>query len=146
MQRNNCVFNSEIINFFQSFTLTSINSLNCVDLFWALLNRQKMEANTKVVIFGSLGIGKSTVMNTISGEKANFQTGDEAVTQEPAAYKFSADGKEFIVVDTACLNDYNMPLQLWIEKYTKYAKEKADGLPISLLIIAFRANVRPTAE
>ena len=81
-----------------------------------------MEANTKVVIFGSLGIGKSTVMNTISGEKANFQTGDEAVTQEPAAYKFSADGKEFIVVDTAGLNDYNMPLQLWIEKYTKYAK------------------------
>ena len=105
-----------------------------------------MEANTKVVIFGSLGIGKSTVMNTISGEKANFQTGDEAVTQEPAAYKFSADGKEFIVVDTAGLNDYNMPLQLWIEKYTKYAKEKADGLPISLVIIAFRANVRPTAE
>ena len=85
-------------------------------------------------------------MNTISGEKANFQTGDEAVTQEPAAYKFSADGKEFIVVDTAGLNDYNMPLQLWIEKYTKYAKEKADGLPISLVIIAFRANVRPTAE
>ena len=79
-------------------------------MFWALLNRQKMEANTKVVIFGSLG--KSTVMNTISGEKANFQTGDEAVTQEPAAYKFSADGKEFIVVDTAGLNDYNMPLQL----------------------------------
>ena len=105
MQRNNCVFNSETINFFQSFTLTSINYLNCVDLFWALLNRQKMEANTKVVIFGSLGIGKSTVMNTISGEKANFQTGDEAVTQEPAAYKFSADGKEFIVVDTAGVND-----------------------------------------
>ena len=74
-------------------------------MFWALLNKQKMEANTKVVIFGSLGIGKSTVMNTISGEKANFQTGDEAVTQEPAAYKFSADGKEFIVVDTAGLND-----------------------------------------
>ena len=83
-------------------------------LFWALLNRQKMEANTKVVIFGSLGIGNSTVMNTISGEKANFKPGDEAeaVTQEPVAYKSSADEKEFIVVDTAGLNDYNMPLQL----------------------------------
>ena len=122
MQRNNCVFNSNQFLSKLYFNEFRFCTLNCVDLFWALLNRniKKWKPTQK----SSSSLGKSTVMNTISGEKTNFQTGDEAVTQEPAAYKFSADGKEFIEVDTAGLNDYNMPLQLWIEKYTKYAKEK----------------------
>ena len=53
------------------------------------------------------------------------------------------DGKSYKVIDTPGLNDPNMPLTQWTENYNNLASKSPE--PISLTIIAFKANVRPDA-
>ena len=105
-----------------------------------------MESKAKVIVIGTLGIGKSTVMNKISaGQKFNTSDEPEGCTKDPDSFTFNSDGKEITVVDTAGLNDNNMNISLWINNYTEYAK-KSDESAISLAIIAFKASIRPGVE
>lgn len=82
------------------------------------------ESKAKVIVIGTLGIGKSTVMNKISdGQTFNTSDEPEGCTKGPDSFTFNSDGKEITVVDTAGLNDNGMPLALWITNYTEYAKK-----------------------
>ena len=93
---------------------------------------------------GTLGIGKSTLLNKIAGGE-NFETSDSAdgCTQNPSSITYQSGGKATTVIDTAGLNDTALPLSTWISSYTEFAKTQNN---VSLCIIAFRASVRPSGE
>ena len=101
-------------------------------------------SSNAVVVLGTLGIGKSTLLNRIAGGE-NFKTSDDAegCTLKPGSVKYYHGGKATTVIDTAGLNDPGMPLIDWISSYNDFAKTSSN---VSLCIIAFKASVRPTTE
>lgn len=110
-----------------------------------------MDANTfsnkakNILIVGTLGIGKSTVMNRLAGEE-QFKAGNNAsgVTQVVSSYEFEKDGCRYKVWDTPGLNDTEMDISTWIANFKKTAK--ANQEPIHMIIVAFKSNWRPSNE
>ena len=68
-----------------------------------------------IIVIGTLGIGKSTLMNTIYGEDQKFvaKNFSESVTKTISAAEFTKEGINYTVIDTPGLNDPNMDINTW---------------------------------
>lgn len=64
------------------------------------------EDRKNIMVLGSLGIGKSTSMNVISGGEP-FKASDltTGCTQGFNSYSFDRNGRKFKIIDTPGLND-----------------------------------------
>ena len=74
--------------------------------------------NRTVIALGTLGVGKSTLMNAFSASKTGeFAVGDgaESVTKEFKAF----DMGDLTLIDTPGLNDVDIPLAYWGVKLQK---------------------------
>ena len=80
-----------------------------------------MQGNRNVIVFGTLGVGKSTLMNRIAGSD-QFQTSDgsEGCTQKVARYEIP--GKGITVIDTPGTNDPDMSLDTWVASLRDHAQ------------------------
>lgn len=94
-----------------------------------------------VLVLGTLGTGKSTVLNRTCGEEGRFEAKDsvEAVTKGFNTY----DLKNFTLLDTPGLGDPEMPLATWVGKLNA---STIKGRPVALVLMVLKAAIRPTAQ
>ena len=85
--------------------------------------RQKTAPTKTVIVLGTLGIGKSTLLNRVAGgEPFETYNGSESCTQIPSSFTFEKDGHKVRVVDTPGTNDTQMPAPIWIAAFRKWAE------------------------
>ena len=101
-------------------------------------------AKPNVMVMGTLGTGKSTLLNRMSGQEedlfvARLQT--EGCTQEPKI----AEAEGFKLIDTPGLNDPNMTTNEWQTTYNKWLKAQGP-VRIDLAVLVFKQNVRPSVQ
>ena len=84
---------------------------------------ESLKTTKTVIVLGTLGVGKSTLMNRVAGGE-QFETSDGAdgCTQVPSSYTFEKDGHKVRVVDTPGTNDPRMPAAIWIAAFRKWAE------------------------
>ena len=97
-----------------------------------------------VMVMGTLGTGKSTLLNRMSGQEedvfvARLQT--EGCTQEPKI----AEAEGFKLIDTPGLNDPNMSTNEWQTTYNKWI-EVQGNVRIDLAVLVFKQNIRPSVQ
>ena len=106
-----------------------------------------MEGNRKIniIILGTLGIGKSTVMNRMTGSEP-FKASDKAsgVTVVVNKYEFEYNGYHYKVIDSPGMNDCDMDMTTWLATFKKAAKIETE--PIHLVICAYKAEFRPSSQ
>ena len=81
---------------------------------------QKTEQKYKnIVIYGTLGVGKSRFSNEISGKKDRFKVSKRAkgCTVEVSSETFIAGGEHWRMTDTPGLNDPNFNIVEWIAQF-----------------------------
>ena len=101
-------------------------------------------AKPNVMVMGTLGTGKSTLLNRMSGQEedvfeARLQT--EGCTIEPKI----AEAEGFKLIDTPGLNDPNMSTNEWQTIYNQWIDEQGN-VPIDLAVLVFKQSVRPSAQ
>ena len=83
-----------------------------------------MPSKKNVIVLGTLGVGKSTLMNRIAGvDKFVTSDGAEGCTQLPLSYTFKKDGVDITVTDTPGTNDPDMDIATWIAGFRKEAEK-----------------------
>lgn len=84
-----------------------------------------------ILVLGTLGIGKSTLLNTLGG---SFVTSDdvEGCTQE---FMINNEVPNFDLVDAPGLNDMDMPLNEWGARLNTSALK---GKPVNLCLLVFK--------
>jgi predicted GTPase len=92
-----------------------------------------------VIVIGTLGIGKSTVLNRLI-DKDEFQTSDEVdgCTQEFQMFK----GEKYDICDSMGLGDPNLDITKWMDKYN--ANPNVKGREIALVLLVVKGQIRPT--
>ena len=69
-----------------------------------------------LIIYGTLGVGKSRFSNVISGDKDRFKVSKKAkgCTMEVSSFEFRAGGELWRMHDTPGLNDPNFNIVEWV--------------------------------
>lgn len=83
-------------------------------------SKQKIQT-IRYVVFGSTGVGKSTLGNVLLSTNA-FNTSDsfESCTKEPISHSNSVNGVKIIVTDTISLNDPEFDDEKILKDLTSY--------------------------
>jgi predicted GTPase len=93
-----------------------------------------------VIVIGTLGEGKSTVLNRLIGNDELFATSDLATscTQEFNMYH----GKDYDICDSMGLADPKIDLTKWMRIYN--ANPNVKGRKIALVLLVVKGQIRPT--
>ena len=87
-----------------------------------------MSSNYNVILMGSMGVGKSTVINKLVGsEVAASASGGSSCTQEPTLYA-SQVHQGLNVIDTPGLGDPTISTRKWAERAANIAGEPIDAV------------------
>ena len=94
-----------------------------------------------VVLMGSMGVGKSTVINKLVGrDVAPSANGANSCTKEPTLYA-SEVHPGLNVIDTPGLGDPTIPTRKWAERAAKIS-----GKPIDAVIYVINSTTRVGLE
>ncbi|MUG91327.1 GTP-binding protein [Scytonema sp. UIC 10036] len=96
----------------------------------------------RVLVFGTVGTGKTSCCNTLAGKKKEVSNQARGVTFTSQVYEaFEANGKSIVLTDTAGLNESELgtvPANEAFMQLTKLLKNSNEGY--NLLIQVFRAS------
>ena len=96
---------------------------------------------SKIAIVGRPNVGKSTLFNRLVGQKLALVDDTPGVTRDRREGRGSLGGVEFIVVDTAGLEESDADsMEARMRRQTERAVEEAD---VALMIIDARIGVTP---
>ena len=98
-----------------------------------------VESNNKpvVMVIGTLGTGKSTVLNRLIGEDV-FQTGDYDCRKDFYMYQ----GEHYDYVDSMGLCDPRIDNRKWIQAYNANSNLKSRKIALVLLVV--KGQIRST--
>ena len=139
-------FSEEEIDFLADPQL-EIRAQAIVDQFDSLLNRaqqgQRLREGLTVVIAGVTNVGKSSLLNTLSGEDSAIVTNIEGTTRDVLHEHINLDGVPMHIIDTAGLRDTQDVVEQEGINRARRAIESADH--VLVLVDAERLTL-PTIE
>ena len=98
---------------------------------------------SRFLVIGILGIGKSTLLNTLMGDEAAFKAGRsvKGVTSEAMTQETEHAGRTISLTDVPGLFDLRYPLPVWLNNYGRF---EHDQKTITKVLWVIRSVVRPT--
>lgn len=96
-----------------------------------------IEANASsyhIILMGSMGDGRSTVCNMLTGCQAPTADGTESVTKEPKAYR-STCHTGLTVIDTPGFGDPDISMRKWIATAARFT-----DTPIHAIVMVINAT------